>query len=53
MGRAGVYMLAVLYSFRAFTRQDDDADETVSVGARDVNHDAEDRGASLSVRSEP
>jgi mercuric ion transport protein len=46
LGIAGIFMLAVLYSFRSFTRQNDTVDDPVSVGARDVNH-VEDRGAGI------
>ena len=44
MGMTGIFILAVLYSFRAFSRMNRHEDDSVSVGARDVNH-AEDRGA--------
>ena len=46
LGMAGICLIAVLYSFRAVTRQDDNVDDAVSVGARDVNH-VEDRGAGV------
>lgn len=46
LGMTGIFMLAVLYSFRAFIRLSHNADDSVSVGARDVNH-AEDRGAGI------
>lgn len=43
LGMAGIFVLALLYSFRGLARRNNDVDESVSVGARDVNH-AEDRG---------
>ena len=46
LGMAGIFIFAVVYSFRAFTRQNDTVDDSVRVGERDVNH-AEDRGAGL------
>jgi mercuric ion transport protein len=46
LGMAGIFMLAVLYSLRAFTRQDNYTDDSLNVGARDGNH-AEDRGAGI------
>jgi mercuric ion transport protein len=46
LGMTGIFILAVLYSFRAFTCLSRSEDDSVSVGARDVNH-AEDRGAGV------
>jgi mercuric ion transport protein len=46
LGMAGIFILAVLHSFRAFTRMNRHEDDSVSVGAHDVNH-AEDRGAGV------
>jgi mercuric ion transport protein len=46
LGMTGIFMLAVLYSFRAFTRLNYNVDDSVSVGARDVYHD-EDRRAGI------
>ena len=46
LGMAGIFVLALLYSCRALPRRNTEVDESVGVGARDVNH-AEDRRAGV------